>query len=184
MPSPRIAGPEPPPDAPVASDEALQSFTDKVQDLGQSPPIGPFSVTFTEAELTSALAEALAQQEAGTDEALPVQNPQVLLRDGQISVYMTVQLDGAQVNGLVTAHPAIDANGLVDITVTGVEFGPIVLDPAQFDALTAEMERTINDPIQASPTRVVLTEIVVSGGQMTVSGATMPLIHTSSREVL
>jgi hypothetical protein len=73
MPSPRIAGPEPPPDAPVASDEAFESFTDKVENLGSVPPVGPFSVTFTEAELTSALAEGIVQQEAGTGEALPFQ---------------------------------------------------------------------------------------------------------------
>src|SRR5574341_419811 len=174
MPSPRIAGPEPPPDAPIASDEALQSFTDKLEDLSAEPPTGPFSVMFTEAELTSALAEAIAQQEAATGEALPVQTPQVLLRDGNISVYMTVQLDATQVDRLVVTQPAIDANGLVNVAVIGAEFGPVDVDPSQFDSLAAEIERTINEPIRASPTPITLTTITVAEGQLTISGTAAP----------
>jgi hypothetical protein len=74
----------------------------------------------------------------------------VLLRDGRFSV-STVQLDGTQVNGLVVAQPMIDANGLVDITVT-VEFGPLDVDPSQFDALAAEIERpSTTDPGVSHP---------------------------------
>ncbi len=174
LPSPKVGGPEPPPDAPTASDEALKSFNDKWEDLSQTTPNGPFSVTFTEAELTSAVVEGMRQHEADSGEPVPVQNPQMILRDGVISIYMTLQADIARVNGLVVMQPVIAQNGLVALMVTQAEFGPVDVDPSQLDALVVEAERTINAPIQASPADVTLSEIVIADGQMTVNGTIFP----------
>lgn len=174
MPTPQIAGPQPPPDAPTASADSLQSFNDKVRDLALATPGGPFSITFSEAEMTSALAESIREHEADTGESLPIQNPQIVLRDGLVYVYAQLQLDVTQATGLITAQPRIGADGLVDIEIVSAEFGPIDLDPGMLDDMVTQVEDALNAPIQAAPGTVTLTEIVISGGQMTFNGAITP----------
>ncbi len=171
---PQLGGPQPPAEAPVPSADGLQSFTDKWRSLNLSTPTGPFSVTFTEGELTSALADAIASAESEYGEDIPLSDPRVVLRDGQIFLYARIELDVAQANGLITAVPVIGMNGLVDIQVTSVEYGPLEIDPHLIDELIAHVEQSINAPIQASPLTISLSSITISGGQMTIAGTILP----------
>lgn len=174
LPGPRLGGPEAPAEAPLPSEDALESFKEKWRELNLATPDGPFSITFTEAELTSALASAIEQQEADTGEPIPVQDPRVVLADGQINVYATIALDVATASGLIVASPTIGPDGLVSIDIVSAEFGPLDLDPQMLDDLAARVERSINEPIQASPFDIQLSGIDISSGQMTVSGTITP----------
>jgi hypothetical protein len=131
-------------------------------------------VTFTESELTSALDEAIRRYQAETGETIPVQNPQIVLQNGQILLYTQLQLDVTQASGLVVATPAIGPDGLVDIQIDSAEFGPIDVDPAMLEGLAAELEQSINAPIQASPFTITLSEITAAEGQLAVSGTITP----------
>lgn len=174
MPGPRLGGPEPPAQAATPSAESLESFDDKWRDLNRASPAGPFSITFTEAELSSALAEAIRGAEADRGEDTPIQNPGVVLQNGVISLYGQISTSAFTANGLIVAVPAIGPDGLIDIQISSAEFGPIELDPALLGELVTSIERSINEPIQSSPFDITLTTITITNGQMTIEGTIAP----------
>lgn len=174
MPSPRLGGPEAPVQAATPSAESLESFDDKWRDLNLATPAGPFSMTFTEAELSSALAEAIRQAEADGAQNIPIQNPGVVLKDGVINVYGQITTQAFQADGLIVAVPTIGQDGLIHIQIKSVEFGPIELDPALLNSVVANIESSINEPIQASPFDITLTTITIASGQMTIEGTIAP----------
>lgn len=169
MPGTKLGGPEPPADAPAPSNDALESFNDKWRDLNLATPYGPFTLTFTEAELTSAFNEAIIQSEANGQD-VPISDPRVVLRDGLFYVYAVLDLDVTQASGLITARPSIGADGLVLLTVESVEFGPVDVDPSILDSLAAEITRSINEPILASPFQITLNQVTSENGELTING--------------
>lgn len=169
MPGPKLGGPQPPADAPAPSDAALESFNDKWRELNLATPYGPFSVTFTEAELTSAFNNAIVKSEANGQD-VPIDDPRVVLRDGLFYVYAMLDLDVTQTSGLITARPSIGADGLVQLTIESAEFGPVDVDPSMLNSLAAEIAQSINAPIQASPFQITLNQINSENGELTISG--------------
>ena len=170
-----LAGIRPPaPSYNVApSAEALQSFKDKWRNLSMVTPSGPFTMTFTETELTSAVDAALQDAQAN-GEPVPVENLQVFLRDGTITVYGQAQFDPLTVTGQVGLVPSVTPDGQVALTLVSVDFGPLEVDEALLDQLIARLERSINEPIQTSPLRITLTNIVVADGEITLLGTLTP----------
>jgi hypothetical protein len=151
----------------------LESFEEKWRNLNFATPSGPFSITFTEAELTSAMAEAIEQQEV-QGEDIPISDPRVVLQDGKIYMYSQVQLDVTSVGGLIIAVPSIGSDGLVNIEIESAEFGPVDVDTSMMSNLASEIERAINEPIIASPFNITLSQISAGGGQLTVDGTIAP----------
>lgn len=174
MPGPRLGGPEAPTQAATPSAESLESFDDKWRDLNLATPAGPFSMTFSEAELSSALAKAIHQAEADGGQDIPIQNPGVVLKDGVIELYGQLTTSAFQANGLIVAVPTIGPDGLIDIQITSAEFGPIELDPALLSEMVTSIERSINEPIQSSPFDITLSTITIADGQMTIEGTIAP----------
>jgi hypothetical protein len=169
MPGSKLGGPQAPADAPSPSDDALESFNDKWRDLNQATPYGPFSMTFTEAELTSAF-DAAIQQSVEQGQSVPISDPRVVLKDGLFYVYAVLELDVTQASGLITARPSIGEDGLVDLTVESVEFGPVDVDPSMLDSLADEIARSINAQILASPFNITLSQVTSENGELTISG--------------
>lgn len=168
LPSTHI-GPQPPTSAPTPSDDALASFKEKWRSLNLSTPDGPFSVTFTEAELTSAMNQAVEQRSAqGAD--VPISDPRVVLKDGKLYIYAQLQMDVTEAGGLIITVPSINESGSVDVTIESAEFGPIDIDPTNLQNLAEEIEKAINEPLLASPLNIRLTQIDVADGDMTISG--------------
>ncbi len=156
------------------SQEAYNSFNSKWRNLNLATPNGPFSITFSEAELTSAVNIGIAQQEDDSGTAAPIHNVQVVLRDGAIGIYGQVGSDALAVNGTLTVIPSIGADGLVHITITDVQFGPVQLDQSMLDEMRSRVEQSINEPIQASPFHIVLNAITIASGELTISGTITP----------
>ncbi len=174
LPVPDMGGPQPPPQAPQPSSESLASFQNKLHDLAVTAPNGPFSVSFTEAELTSALVDTIARIEADRGEPIPVKDLQVVLVDGAINLYGRAQLDLMEATGLIVAVPSIGSDGLVHIKINSAEFGPVVIDPTLLDDLVASLEHNLNAPIQASSSNIVLTSVTIVDGQLIIGGTISP----------
>lgn len=153
-----------------SSEEALQSFTDKWRDLNMSTPTGPFIVTFTEAEVAAALVEGLDQAEANGADIPEIEDIQVQLRNGVVSITGVVRLEPINVNAQVIAAPSIDPNGFVDLSITEASFGVLDLDQADLNEVEQAAERVINEPAQSSPFDITLTSIVVANGEISLSG--------------
>lgn len=171
----RIAPPTPPPAVETgASADALGSFNEKWRGLNISTPDGPFSVTFTEAELTSAIQAAIDQAEADSGQALPVNDVQVVLGNGVIDVFGHVTVEPLNVNGKISVSPSINSAGMVQLDVISAEFGVFQLDDALLNSVIDNVEHSINQPIQASPMNITLTEVSVDNGELRVSGVINP----------
>jgi hypothetical protein len=174
MPNPRVGSSPPPREVTPPSADALESFNDKWLALNQATPDGPFVLTFTEAELTSAVVEALGEAELDSGLPLPVQDVQIVLEDDTVYAYGTALLEPLEVDGVIEVVPEIGADGLVDVTIQSVEFGPLEVDPSLVDEITSTVEASINEPIQASQLDITLTNIVIANGELTVSGVISP----------
>ncbi len=174
MPGLQLGGPQPPPQAVQPSGEALASFNDKWRTLNFATPDGPFSITFTNEELTSVVAEAIAQTEADTGETIPIQDIQVIMGDGVVNIYGRINVGGFDANGLIVAVPSIGANGQLDVEIASIQYGPLQLDPSVLDQVMTSVEQSINSPIQSSPFTITLSDVIITDGQMTINGTITP----------
>jgi hypothetical protein len=174
MPNPRAGNAPPPREITPPPADSLQSFNDKWLVLNQATPDGPFALTFTEAELTSAVGEALEEAELDSGLPLPVQNVQIILEDDTAYAYGTAILEPVEVDGVIEVVLEIGADGLVDVTIQSVEFGPLEVDPGLVDEIASTVEASINEPIQASQLDITLTNIDIANGELTVSGVISP----------
>lgn len=155
------------------SDEALASFRSKWRALNLATPNGPFTLTFTEAELTAAVDAAIREAEAnGAD--IPFEQVQVRLTEGTVNVYGTVPMQPLSFSGTITIVPTIGPSGLVEITITRTEFGPLEFESTTFEQLATAVEQSINVPIVASPFHITLSAITINDGELTISGAIAP----------
>ncbi len=169
-----VSGPQAPPDVPQSSDEALQSFNSKWRELNLATPNGPFNVTFTEAELTSAMSEVLDEAKADGLESIPISDVQVDLRDGYMYVYGQLEVDLIEVNGLVTVLPTLGDDGWVDLEIISFDFGALEVDPELLAELTSSAEQSLNAQIQASQLDIDLTGVYISDESLMLSGTINP----------
>lgn len=169
-----VSGPQAPSDVPQSSDEALQSFNDKWRELNLATPNGPFSVTFSEAELTSAMSEVLVEAEVNGTESIPVSSVQIDLRDGYMYVYGQLDVDPIEVNGLITVQPNLGDDGWVNLDVVSFDFGALEVDPSLLSELTTAAEQSLNAQIQASQLDINLTGVYISDGSLTLNGTINP----------
>ena len=171
----RNFAPPTPPATVEASEDALHSFNNKWRDLNITTPNGPFSLSFTEAELTSAVTEAIDRAEAQQGQSIPLEDVQVHTNaEGTIDVYAKVMLEPLALNGLITVVPAISPQGRVELDVTEAEFGPVDVDTSMLEDVVNGVEQTINEPLQTSPFDITLTGITVTDTEMTITGTIGP----------
>lgn len=171
----RNFSPPTPPATVEASEDALDSFNNKWRDLNITTPNGPFSLSFTEAELTSAVTQAIARAEAEQGQSIPLEDVQVHTNaQGTIDVYGKVMLDPLALNGMITVVPALSPQGRVELEVTAAEFGPVDVDTTMLSDVVNGVEQTINEPIQTSPFNINLTAITVTDTEMTIQGTIAP----------
>ncbi|MBN1119827.1 MAG: hypothetical protein JXJ17_02015 [Anaerolineae bacterium] len=157
-----------------SSVEALDSFNNKWRSLNLATPDGPFSMTFTEAELTSAVVQALDNAEAEQGSSIPVEDVYVLLADGKIQCYARARLDPLDVNGYIAFLPSIGDDGQIHLDIVDFQFGPLQIDDAELANLVSTVEYSINEPIQASPFTIVLQQIYIQEGELVIEGSISP----------
>lgn len=174
VPALQFGTPPAPPLTTPDSTDALASFRNKWRDLTLATPSGPFTISFTEAELTAAVNAAVADREASIGADIPFDNLQVRLADGAASVYGTARVDPLEFNGVITAVPSIDPSGRIAIAITQVSFGPLEFDNVVLDEIVAAVEQSINAPLISAPFNITLTSISIADAQLTITGEIAP----------
>ncbi|MBI3240995.1 MAG: LmeA family phospholipid-binding protein [Chloroflexi bacterium] len=156
-----VGGPTPEYPTVAVSTESAQSLTDKFESLKAST--GEVTVSITESELTSFIAEKLAAQ---PDSALS--NPQVYLRDGKIKLYATVTTSSFTANALIVVNVTL-VDGQMAATIEKADFGPVPVPSDLLSSLTS----TINDNLLALadklPSDVRLKSIAIADGNLTLT---------------
>jgi hypothetical protein len=157
---------------------ALDELWENIYDL---PPGVPFSVTITEAQIEDAIDRAIAT--SGYGEA--ISGSEVTFRNGQIGLTFalstTIEATGRTVNA--TATVVFDVwveGGEVMVSVASAEasaaVGSASIPPEMLSVLNEAVAAAINGADYASQAGVdvTFTEVVISGGAMTVSGYVTP----------
>ncbi len=155
------------PDPPVAvsTDAAagLQSaFQTALEDAAQS---GTMTVELTESELTSYLAEKLAEQPDP-----PITQPQVTLRDGALQVFGTAQTGIFVANVSLTAQFSVDQDGQPQIAITQATCGPFPAPPELTDALGALVRESLTGSFGPAALGFRLESISIADGKLTLTG--------------
>lgn len=164
---PGFAAPTPPASPIPVSATSAHEVTDLLQAAATSAATGSVTVTFTEQQLTSAV--ALYLQDNATDPQLT--NPQVFLRDGKIQLYGTAVVQGLTVDATFVIAPTVSADGALSFTAESGSFGPISVP----DDVLAQVTDTLNEwatgSIAPALTGVRLSDVVVADGLLTVTGS-------------
>ena len=159
-----LGGPQPP-HAIVPSDEAIRHFEERMAEAEQSAG-GSVTITITEEEMTSLIAQALAKQA----ESAPISEPQVHFRNSRVEVYGTVQVaDSLALPGLVAFSITV-TDGELDVTVEEVAVGPLPIPEPLLETLTDVLNEGLSKAVQFEEIEILITDVQTGEGEMTISG--------------
>lgn len=150
------------------STEALENLQENVQSAAATAQSGqPVTLTVTEQQLTSLVAFELQSQEQ------PIMtDPQVRLQNGQIIVTGNVTQQGisAPLNAVLT--PSVDAQGKPHFEIVSAKVGPLPVPQSILDNLTEQMNRSFASELSAQTDNMIIEDIAIGDGVMTITGKT------------
>lgn len=156
-----------PPTIPVST-EAVQSLEQTVKTVAtQVKATGKIQATFTEAQLTSALAMQLKSMKD-----VPLENPQIRLRDGQIQVSGNARQSGLSVAATLNVAVTVDDQGHPRFKVVDGSLGPFPLPQSLQDEMTAKIDEQLNDQLGSEIESMFIENIIIADGQMVIQGHT------------
>ncbi len=136
-------------------------------------PNVPFNVTASEAEIEAAIEKALAASGYGQN----IQDIDVSFSGGQIGVTFVFKIPGTSRTASATAVFAVSVDGAGDINVTliSAQAAGRSVPPEIMAGLTTAIEMVMTGQVEAqSGSEVYFTAVVISGGQITISGYVVP----------
>jgi hypothetical protein len=161
-----VGGPDYPEQTiPITAEEA-EALREQIRiALEAGATSGVLSLQITEAQLTSLLAEKLAEQ------GNPLFNePQVHLREGQMKVYGKGQRGIFLYNISLTMAVSVDELGQPKVELVEANFGPVPVPEGINDAISALVAEAYTGSLGPVLTGFRLESIVIADGLMTVSG--------------
>jgi len=155
------------PDSPIPiSTEAVQSLQDQMKQAAQNGAVsGAVTLEITESQLTSYLAFKLQSQ---TDPLIT--EPQVYLRDGQMTVYGKAHTGMLTANISVAMQVGVDENGLPRIVITQTDFGPLPAPQGLNAAISALIGEAFTGSLGPVATGFRLETVTIADGVMTITG--------------
>jgi len=125
---------------------------------------GQVSVSFSEQQMTSLVAQALAQQPD-----LPVVEPQVSLQNGQMTVNGKVALGRIATPVVIVFEPSVMESRL-HVTVVSANFGSLELPDSTLEQISASMNENLTDFISIAGRAIQIESVTIAGGLLTVTG--------------
>jgi hypothetical protein len=147
--------PEYPPIA--VSTQAAQSLNSKLSSLGVAT--GDVTLTITEAELTS----AMAQQENPT-----LQNPQIYFRDGKMKLYVNLVTTNLTAGALIVINPTV-TNGQLSLVVEKADMGPLPMPDDVLKNLSTTINEQILGMLSKLPKGFKVKTVTAKDGLLTIS---------------
>lgn len=164
---PGFAAPTPPASPIPVSATSASEVTDLLEAAAAAAASGSVTVTFTEQQLTSAV--ALYLEDHATDPALT--NPQVFLRDGKIQLYGTAVVQGLTVDATFIIKPEVSSDGVLTFTAESGSFGPLGVPDDVLTQVSDALNEWATGSIAPTLTGVRLNSVVIADGQLTVTGS-------------
>lgn len=152
-----------PTEIPVSTEAVVQMATQVVAAATQAATGGPIVLEFTEQQLTSAAALELQNQND-----YQVQNIQVRLRDGLMTITGDVEQSGFNLPLQIVMRVNPDSRGVPQADVVEASVGPLPIP----ESMTAQIESSFNQMIQAelsgSGKNIFVDSITIADGKMTI----------------
>ncbi len=126
---------------------------------------GQVQVSVDEDQLTAILKEQLKDQK---DPQL--ENPQVLLRDGQVQVLGSVKQGALTLPLKMVIDVSADSQGKPHYQIASAGLGPLPLPQSTLDQLTAELDKALSENMPAEFQDIFIEDISIANGVMTVKG--------------
>ena len=156
---------------PISTSDAdtLKEQIKKTFDEGAAT--GMVTFTFTEAQVTSLLAQRLqSDPNLQTDQKPFITDPQVYLREGQMQIYGKTQQGMFAANIGIIINVSVDENGKPKIEVVSADFGPLPAPKTLKEAFTAMIDETFTGAIGPAAVGLRIEAITIADGTMTISG--------------
>jgi hypothetical protein len=164
-----LGGPTPPASPIAVSSEAAGQLEDIITQAVGNSQNGEVTVVVTEEQLTSYFALKAAE-----DPDAPLKDIQIFLRDGQIVLHGNASLQGMTAPAEIRLNVATNAEGGLDVSVADANFGPMPVPQSMLDTLSAGLDEALSGQFGPQATGVRVTNVVVSDGQMTLTGSPNP----------
>jgi hypothetical protein len=150
----------------VSPDEALNMQNIIEQALISGAETGVITVQLTEAQLTSFMAQRLAQQANP-----PFTDPQILLRNGQMFMYGKITRGWITANILITMNVTVDpTTNTPKIEIASADFGPFPAPEGINQAMSAVIEEAFTGSFGPVAVGFRLETITIADGIMTITG--------------
>lgn len=145
------------------STEALQALEqDLSETLAEAQQSGDVTISLTEGQVTSYLAERLAQE---TD--FPLSEPLVLFQESRIEVYGKVQTGAVSGSVQIVLTVSVDAQGFPDVEVISANLGAIPLPQFVLDQITTLIDDLIQENMAGFNAQ--LLNVQITTGLMTLT---------------
>lgn len=161
-----LGGPQIPDVSVPVSTEAAFSLEEQFKQAKETAEqTGMLTLQISEAQLTSYLTNWLQSN----PEAV-LQDPRVLLRDGQMQVYGVARKGYLTANINITIGVSVNEQGQPKIEVVAADFGPFPVPKGLRDTIQAAVQEAYTGAIGPAATGFRLETIQIADGYMTLSG--------------
>ncbi|MGQ9832996.1 MAG: hypothetical protein ACUVRJ_04240 [Candidatus Villigracilaceae bacterium] len=161
-----MGGPQIPDVSVPVSTEAAFSLEEQFKQAKETAKqTGMLTLQISEAQLTSYLTNWLQSNPKAV-----LQDPRVLLRDGQMQVYGIVRKGYFTANVNITISVSVNEQGQPKIEIVSADFGPLPVPKGLRDTIQAAVQEAYTGAIGPAATGFRLETIQIADGFMTLSG--------------
>jgi hypothetical protein len=126
---------------------------------------GEVSVVVTEEQLTSSMAINFAKNPDS-----PIKDPQVLLRDGKMTLTANASVQGVKSPVDIIMSAAPDADGVLKVTIEEAKLGVLPMPAALRDSASATLNELLSGQFGPQATGVKISAVTIADGQMVLTG--------------
>jgi hypothetical protein len=127
---------------------------------------GQVSVVITEEQLTSALAINIAENPDS-----PIKDPQVLLRDGKMTITANATVQAVKAPVKIIASAAPDAEGVLKVTIEEAKFGVLPMPGILLDTVSSSINELVSGQFGSQSTGIKITAVTIADGKMVLTGS-------------
>ena len=150
----------------AVSTEAVATLESKLDEsINQAEQGQKVELSLTEEEITSLLAQKLQDQNE-----FVISNPQVLLRDGKITLTGDFQTGKLNVPVKIVFEPQVNSTGQAQLELISVSMGPFSAPDSMVTTIQDLADRFLTDYLQQAGEAFFVESITVSDGILTIKG--------------
>ena len=148
------------------STEAVQSFEDTINAAKEAFDNNQtVEITVNESQLTS-----MAARELESDPDIPLSNPQIYLRDGQVMLMASLTQNQIAVPLEIVLEISTDGQGNPEYEIVSGQIGPLPVPETIMNRLTDRLDQIIANRTTIDNQPVFIESITIGEGDLTIRG--------------